>query len=316
MKRVIDIAARHGKTATVWGEAAASGEIPKTTTVQAWENPASSARLFAAGGYPTVVSAGEYFYFDMRQSAHDTGHIWAGIVTLPKVYSFSPEAVGFTPGETANMHGVEATLFTELALENWPGYIEYQLFPRVCALAEVAWTPVSQRSWDDFDGRLRQGTLTTPSHFDRLTAMGVACRRAEPPTPSAPPLKTPAVTFTSSLAENEKYPFSGVASYRAAARMSRAPREDDWFLWTFAAPVQASRIDIKTGYDHLQRAGVPQGRVEVSYDGKTFEYAGRLYDLKWGDRPRAGCKIHAIRIVSESHGNGENFTLIQPLKIR
>jgi hypothetical protein len=54
----------------------------------------------------------------------------------------------------------------------------------------------------------------------------------------------------------------------------------------------------------------------VSYDGKTFEYAGRLYDLKWGDMPAMGRPIHAIRVICESHGNGEKFTLIQPLKIR
>ncbi len=127
------------------------------------------------------------------------------------------------------------------------------------------------------------------------------------------PLKTPAVTFTSSMAENTKSPFSGVSSYKAAARISRAPVEGDWFLWTFAEPVSASRIDIKTGYDHLQRAGFPQGRVEVSYDGKTFESVAEFYDLKAAFEPVK--PFRALRIVCTSHGNGENFTLIQPLKI-
>ena len=316
MERVIDIAACHGKTAYVWGEAAVSGKIPRSTTVQAWENPAASARKFAANGYPTVVSTGEYFYFDMRQSPRDVGHIWAGIVTLPKVYSFDAEKIGFTSEETANLRGVEATLFTELGLENGPGYVDYQLFPRVCALAEVAWTPASGRSWDDFEKRLTQSTLSAPSHFDRLAAMGVAYRAAEPVVADTRPLKTPAVVFTSSLTESEKDPFSGVASYKAAARMSRAPVEDDWFLWTFSAPVSASQIDLKTGYDPLQRAGVPQGRVEVSYDGRTFETAAPMHDLKATLALDPARPVRALRIVCSSHGNGENFTLIQPLKIR
>jgi N-acetyl-beta-hexosaminidase len=336
MSRVIDIAARYGKDAGVWNEAAASGEIPKSTTVWAWEN-AAAARRMATAGYPTVACIGEYFYFDMRQSARYIGHIWAGIVTLEKVYSFSPEAIGFTASEAAGVRGVEATLFMELGLENGSGYVDYQLFPRVCALAEVGWVPAERRSWENFDGRLKQSSWSAPSHLDRLAAMGIKYRVAEPVAPSAAPLKKPAVTFTSSMAENTRYPFSGVAGYKAQARISRAPVEADWFLWRFTdgLPYNAYReIEIKTGYDHLQRAGFPQGRIEVSYDGTTFEKIAELHDLKAklvfigelendeAEVPgkfifiRSKLPIRALRIVCESNGNGEDFTLIQPLKIR
>jgi hexosaminidase len=316
MERVIDIAASHGKRGVVWNEAAASGRIAHSTTVQAWENPAAGARKFAAEGYPTVVSSGEYFYFDMRQSPRDIGHIWAGIVTLQKVYSFDPAKIGFTPSEMSNLRGVEATLFTELGLENGPGYVDYQLFPRVCALAEVAWTPASERRWDDFESRLTVSTPSAPSHLERLSTMGIAYRAAEPVSADTRPLKTPAVVFTSSLPQSAKTPFSGVSSYKAAARMSRAPVEGDWFMWTFAAPLSAATIDLKTGYDHLQRAGVPQGRVEVSYDGRTFETVSGMYDLKATLELDPQRPIRALRAVCTSHGNGESFTLIQPLKIR
>ncbi len=320
MARVIEIAARHGKNAGVWNEAAAGGGIARSTTVWGWESLAAAKRV-AADGYPTVVCAGEYFYFDMRQSPRDIGHIWAGIVTLEKVYSFSPAALGFTTAAQANLRGVEATLFHELGLENGPGYVDYQLFPRVCALAEVGWAPATRRSWDDFERRLTQrsprpgGFDDAPSHLERLAAMGIAYRAAEPvPDPGLARLKTPAVSFTSSMTARERDPFSRVSGYSGAARTTRSVGEGDWLLWTFAEPVTASRIDIKTGYDHLQRGGVPVGRVEVSYDGSTFETAARMHDLKatlTPDRP-----VKAIRIVSESPYNGETFTIIQPLKIR
>ncbi len=87
-------------------------------------------------------------------------------------------------------------------------------------------------------------------------------------------------------------------------------------MWKFAAPVAASRIEIKTGYDHLQRGGVPRGRVEVSYDGTEFETAAAMHDLKATLSLDPARPIRALRIVSESKGNGENFTMIQPLKIR
>jgi hypothetical protein len=283
--------------------------------VWGWETPAA-ARAVAAAGYPMVYCAGSYFYFDQRQGPRDRGHIWAGVVPLEKVYGFSTAAVGFTPAEAANVVGVEGTFFGELLLENGLEFLDYQLFPRVCALAEVGWTPADKRTWDDFEQRLKQPASGVPSHFDRLAAMGIAYRSAEPAVIAEAPLKKPSTTFTSSLTEREREPFSRVAGYSGAARTTAAPIDGDWFLWTFAAPVAASQIDVKTGYDHLQRGGFPKGRVEVSYDGATFETAAAFHDLKARVNLDPARPIRALKIVNESHGNGESFTIVQPLKIR
>jgi hexosaminidase len=47
---------------------------------------------------------------------------------------------------------VEAPLWTE-TLRTF-GDVETMLFPRLCAVAEVAWTPQERRDWDDFRSRL------------------------------------------------------------------------------------------------------------------------------------------------------------------
>jgi hexosaminidase len=44
--------------------------------------------------------------------------------------------------------------------------VDYMAYPRAAALAEVLWSPVSRRSWDDFSRRL-------PSHLRRLDVIGV-----------------------------------------------------------------------------------------------------------------------------------------------
>jgi hexosaminidase len=305
MERVIGIASEMGLRAGVWNEAAESEYIPRSTTVWGWENLAASRRA-TQKGYPTVMIPAEYFYFDMRQSATERGHIWAAIVTLQKVYDF--DFKGFTEAEMANVVGIEASFFGELLLQNGLDFIDYQMFPRVCALAEQTWTPASERSWSDFSRRLEG------SHNARMSAMGIKYRTAPAPTP-APVKLTPAVTLTSNLSEASRWPFANVESYKRVARTTTTCHRGDWFQWTFAAPLTCQSIRVATGYAHLQRAGVAQGYVEASYDGVTFERVAELHDAGEATFSPRGA-VRSVRVVSETQGNGESFTIIQPLDIR
>jgi hexosaminidase len=307
MERVIAIASSVGLKAGVWNEAAESGKIPLSTTVYGWKN-IEACRRAAQKGYPTVMIPGEYFYFDMRQSPTERGHIWAGIVSPQKVYSF--DFAGFTEAEMASVVGIEASFFSELLLQNGLDYLDYQMFPRVCALSELIWTPQGQRSWSDFSRRL------TDSHNARMAAAGIKYR-TEPAsdTTSPQPQLTPAVTFTSNLRQATKWPFSNLEAYKNVARTATACHRGDWFLWTFSTPLTCQNIRVATGYAHLQRAGVPLGYVEASYDGKTFERVSELHDGGEATfHPRQS--VCAIRVISETEGNGEGFVIIQPLEIR
>jgi hexosaminidase len=309
MERVIEIASRLGVSAGVWNEAVESGSLPHSTTVYGWENT-KAARQSAAKGYPTVVMPGEYFYFDMRQSPTERGHIWAGIVSPEKVYSFDFAKLGFTEAEIRNVVGIEASFFSELLLQNGLDYLDYQMFPRVCALSELTWTPDSLRKWDDFNNRL------TTAHNARMEVLGIKYRT--PPATTAvtqPPVRTPAVSFTSNLQPSTKWPFTNLNAYKSTARATTTCHRGDWFLWHFAEPLTCKTIRVATGYAHLQRAGVPHGRVEASYDGKTFEQVATLHDGGEATFAPHGA-VRAVRVVSDTEGNGESFVIIQPLEIR
>jgi hexosaminidase len=54
--------------------------------------------------------------------------------------------------------------------------VDYMLFPRACAHAEVAWSSREGRSYEEFIGRL-------PAHLERLTAIGVDYRPLTGPLP-------------------------------------------------------------------------------------------------------------------------------------
>lgn len=173
MNRINAILSKHGKKQAVWNEAMNGGNLNNDVVVYGWEN-VDACRKSLNAGYMTVLMPAQYFYFDMLQDDSEPGMTWAGTVTLKKVYSFEPSAVGITAAEMRNALGIEGAFWTEKLLEYTPAYLDYQTYPRMCALSEVLWTPKGSRDWDEF----RKGL--TLWHFPRLAQWGIAFR-IDPP---------------------------------------------------------------------------------------------------------------------------------------
>ncbi len=174
MSRLTDILAQHGKKPAVWNEAIDGGKLSTDTRVYGWES-IKECRT-AAANYSTIVMPGQFFYFDMKQSAREPGHDWAAIFDWTKVYNFTLASQGFTEGEQANVLGFEGSFFSEAyASRNpeTPDYLHYQTFPRIVALAEVAWVDSDERDEVAFYAKMVE-------HYSRLDAMGVAYRLMPP----------------------------------------------------------------------------------------------------------------------------------------
>lgn len=171
MTRLSDVLEECGKYPAVWNEAIDGGQLDKNTVVYGWMG-VKECRTSAAKGYKTVVMPGQYFYFDMKQSKREPGHDWAAIFDWTKVYDVTPTSLGFTDEEQSNIWGYEASFFSEAyASRNpeRPDYLHYQTFPRMVALAEIAWSSNNERNRDAFYKKM-------VAHYDRLDAMGVAYR--------------------------------------------------------------------------------------------------------------------------------------------
>ena len=174
MSRLTDILAQHGKKPAVWNEAIDGGKLSTDTRVYGWES-IKECRT-AAANYSTIVMPGQFFYFDMKQSAREPGHDWAAIFDWTKVYNFTLASQGFTEGEQANVLGFEGSFFSEAyASRNpeTPDYLHYQTFPRIVVLAEVAWVDSDERDEAAFYAKMVE-------HYNRLDAMGVAYRLMPP----------------------------------------------------------------------------------------------------------------------------------------
>jgi len=81
------------------------------------------------------------------------------------VYDFDPVPADLTTGQERLILGSEACLWTERL--NRTDWVEIMTFPRLCALAEVDWSPKPSRNWDQFVQRME-------THRQRLEAADIA----------------------------------------------------------------------------------------------------------------------------------------------
>ena len=124
----------------------------------------------------------------------------------------------------------------------------------------------------------------------------------------------PKVSITSSMAESERYPYSGAEGYGRIARTGRAADEGDWILYTFAEPVECHRMEIATGNKQLPRYMFNEGYIEVSYDGEQFERMGDLCDgIGVVEEPKRAIK--AVCVVCTESGNGARFVTVQAPRV-
>ncbi|OFY39509.1 MAG: hypothetical protein A2X18_05310 [Bacteroidetes bacterium GWF2_40_14] len=173
VRRMEKIVEKHGKHMAGWDEILDGGTLNSNTRVYAWRSVAKGIQS-AKKGQSTIMMPGPFCYLDMKQSPEERGHNWAGIVSIEKSYSLDPLlSTELTPNEANFIIGVQGGLWTEL-LARPAKFIDYQTYPRLCAISEVAWTRQELRSWEDFNIRL------TKEHFERMNQMGISFRVPPP----------------------------------------------------------------------------------------------------------------------------------------
>jgi hexosaminidase len=157
-----------------WDELEQESVLDKDYVVTAWQSVAAGVAA-ARKGYRVVMAAAPFNYLDLACSEDkaEPGLRWAGVVPMEKTYSFDPAPADLAPEVAKRILGVQGCLWSEMLVT--PDRPDYMAYPRACALAEVAWTPQSDRSWPDFYHRLCQ------RHLPRLDAAGIAYR-IPPPT--------------------------------------------------------------------------------------------------------------------------------------
>ena len=166
-----------GKAAMGWAELAGPGTNPGPGSVAEYWNPASgsssdtiTAHEAVAKNMKIVMAPANHAYLDQKYVAGRAGSIpptlglsWACNrgCDVDQFYNWDPGA--YVDGVSdQNVMGVEGAMWGETVLNL--SNVDYMVFPRLIALAEVGWTPQAERTsgYSDFLTRLApQGARLT-----------------------------------------------------------------------------------------------------------------------------------------------------------
>jgi hexosaminidase len=192
MDRVQPIVGTKGKTVMGWHQLAAA-DGPASRVIQYWGTATADASVTAAvrQGARVVLSPGNRAYLDMKYTGTTPlGKDWAGLVEVRASYDWDPGSY-LADVPTDAVLGVEAPLWTE-TIESI-AQVEFMTFPRLPAIAEVAWSPASTRDWEAFRLRLA-------AQAPRWRASGINFYRSPqipwPATPTPVPEQAPAAPPT------------------------------------------------------------------------------------------------------------------------
>ncbi|PCE64936.1 family 20 glycosylhydrolase [Sediminicola luteus] len=156
IERVQKLVSKHDKTLVGWDETV-QANIDPSAVIQIWRPTHTANALKAAEkGNKVILSPAHKAYLDMKyDSLSKHGLTWAAEIPVDSAYQWHPETiVKDLPRES--ILGIEAPLWAETITNI--SELEYLAFPRLIGYAELGWTEMEQRDWEDYRKRLAAHT--------------------------------------------------------------------------------------------------------------------------------------------------------------
>jgi len=137
----------HGRKLLGWDEILDGGLAPGAT-VMSWRGTEGGQRTIELG-HRAIMSPGGYCYFDSYQDAPPSQPLAiSGYLPLERVYSYDPMPPSLTTEQQSLLYGVQANLWAEYIPT--AKHMEYMIYPRIFALAEVAWSAPEKKDFSSF----------------------------------------------------------------------------------------------------------------------------------------------------------------------
>jgi hexosaminidase len=152
-----------GKKIIGWDEILEGGLAPNAT-VMSWRGEEGGIAA-AKENHDVIMTPGQWCYFDKYQDTTSNEPLASkGVMPVSKVYSYEPVPAQLSSTEAKHVLGVQGNVWTEYMTTS--DYVEYMVYPRASALAEVAWSQKEDRNYNDFVERMK-------THVKRLAEWNV-----------------------------------------------------------------------------------------------------------------------------------------------
>jgi hexosaminidase len=151
IRRIDGCLREKGKRMVGWDEILDGGLASDSqAVVMAWRSPAAVSGALSQGR-DAVASLYPECYLDYP-------------ISLSRTYAFEPVPADSPKSLERHVLGVQGNMWGEETKTR--ERVDKQTFPRLCALAEVGWTPRESRNFTDFSARLKR-------HAERLRPYGI-----------------------------------------------------------------------------------------------------------------------------------------------
>ncbi|CAJ1334765.1 unnamed protein product [Effrenium voratum] len=161
------------------GQSGIAPDAAQRPAALAWKEDERFAVHAANGGLDVVLCPAHFLYLDIVQSLDfdERGLYWAApVLPLHRVYGYEPlerlRRLGLAKQAEQRVLGVQANLWTETV--DSEERAQEMLFPRLLAVAELAWSAPQAKVWENFKWKLAPSLLWL-SQDANLSRWGKSC---------------------------------------------------------------------------------------------------------------------------------------------
>ena len=214
-----------GRQIIGWDEILDGGLAPNAT-VMSWRGTEGGLAAVNSG-HKAVMTPGGYCYLDSYQDAPHTQPMAFGpYMPLQKVYSYNPTE-GLDEEQAKLIYGIQGNLWVEyIPTEE---LVEYMIYPRILAIAEIGWSNPAERDYDNFKQRAVKAVdaLRTKGYnaFDLSKEFGP---RKETLSEANHLAKGKSVTYAPMAEFNDRYNAGGATALTDGVRGGWTYTDDKW----------------------------------------------------------------------------------------
>ncbi|MCD7899115.1 MAG: family 20 glycosylhydrolase [Bacteroides sp.] len=151
VQRIEKFLLTHNKKMIGWDEILEGGLAP-TATVMSWRGEEGG--IDAANmGHDVIMTPGPWLYLDKYQGDSRLSAVTiGGLLPLEKVYNYDPIPEKIASDKVHHILGAQGNMWNEYNYTEED--MEYDIYPRIIALAELSWTPKEKKEYKDFERRI------------------------------------------------------------------------------------------------------------------------------------------------------------------